>query len=59
MPKKAKAKAEAKPKSKIGQYARKIQQTAKELKAKNPKLNHRTAIKQASQKLKSEGYFKT
>jgi len=43
--------------SKIARYARKIQERAREIKKKHPNIQHREAVKQASKKLKEEGYF--
>ena len=45
------------PKDKLVAYANKIQEEARKLKA-SKGLSHREAIKQASAKLKADGYFK-
>jgi len=44
--------------SKIAVYAREIQKLAKEIKQKHPNTPHRTAVKEAAKKLKTEGFFK-
>jgi len=45
--------------SKIARYAKKIQEKAREIKKNHPNIQHREAVKQASKKLKEEGYFKS
>lgn len=43
--------------SKIARFAKKIQEVAREIKKQKPNIQHREAVKEASKKLKAQGYF--